>query len=57
LIDSFGVFVFVFVGCGFTCSTSSSLVVHVNSAELCSFSFGWLFIVLHHHAEGGIKLH
>jgi hypothetical protein len=57
LIDSFVVFVFVFVGCGFTCSTSSSLVVHVNSAELCSFSFGWLFVLLHHHAEGGIKLH
>jgi len=45
LIDSFGVFVFVFVGCCFTCSASSSLVVHVNSAELCSFSFGWLFII------------
>jgi hypothetical protein len=45
LIDSFVVFVFVFVGCGFICSTSISLLVHVNSADLCSFSVCWLFIV------------
>jgi hypothetical protein len=54
---SFVVLVSVFVGCGSTCSTLVSLLFHVNSAELCSFSFGWLFVLLHHHAEGGIKLH
>jgi hypothetical protein len=24
---------------------------------LCSFSVGWLFVLLHHHAEGGINDH